>query len=113
MAKKYIPNNAWLTCDKGQSPTQISVTHDNNSSIYGEKLVSEADMMPGENIKPFGTCAITGGPCSFMPIYWNKCNYGRCYRIFAVHCQRRCDSIDLYNSGQYLDCSISCWKYRV
>ncbi len=76
MAKKYIPNNAWLTCDKGQSPTQISVTHDNNSSIYGEKLVSEADMMPGENIKPFGTCAITGGPCSFMPIYWNKCNEG-------------------------------------
>lgn len=76
MAKKYIPNNAWLTCDKGQLSTQISVTHDNNSSIYGEKLVSEADMVPGENIKPFGACSITGGPCTFMPIYWDKCNQG-------------------------------------
>lgn len=76
MAKKYIPNNAWLTCDKGQMPTQISVTHDNNSSIYGEKLVSEADMIPGENIKPFGVCSITGGPCSYTPVFWDKCNQG-------------------------------------
>jgi len=76
MAKKYIPNNAWLSCDKGQIPTQIAVTHDNNSSIYGEKLVSEADTIPGENIKPFGTCSITGGPCTYTPIYWDKCNEG-------------------------------------
>lgn len=76
MAKKYIPNKAWLSCDKGQIPTQIAVTHDNNSNIYGEKLVSEADTIPGENIKPFGTCSITGGPCTYTPIYWDKCNEG-------------------------------------
>lgn len=76
MSKKYIPDKSWLTCDKGGVPTQISVTHDNNSKIYGEKLVSEADMIPGENIKPFGTCSVTGGPCKFNPIYWDKCNQG-------------------------------------
>jgi len=73
MAKKYIPANCWLTCDKGQTPTQITVTHDNNTCIYGERLVSEADMMPGENIQPFGNCSIKGS-CSFMPVYWDKCN---------------------------------------
>ena len=76
MAKKYIPNNAWLSCDKGEIPTQIAVTHDNNSSIYGEKLVSEADTIPNENIKPFGKCSLTGGPCTYKPIYWDKCNEG-------------------------------------
>jgi hypothetical protein len=76
MSKKYIPDKAWLACDKGQQPTQITVTHDNNSKIYGERLVSEADMVPGENIKPFGICSITGGPCNYAPIYWDKCNQG-------------------------------------
>jgi hypothetical protein len=76
MAKKYIPNKSWLTCDKGQNPTQINVTHDNNSNIYGEKLVSEADMKPGENIQPFGKCSLTKKPCMFAPVYWDKCNQG-------------------------------------
>ncbi len=76
MSKKYIPDKSWLTCDKGQSPTQIAVTHDNNSKIYGEKMVSEADMIPGENVKPFGRCSVTGGPCKLDPIYWDKCNQG-------------------------------------
>jgi hypothetical protein len=76
MAKKYIPDKSWLVCDKGQCPTQISVTHDNNSRIYGEALVSEADIVPGENIKPFGVCTITKNSCSFVPVYWDKCNQG-------------------------------------
>ncbi len=71
--KKYIPDNCWLICDKGQNPTQIKVTHDNNSKIYGEHLVSEADAIPGENIKPFGQCTIKGA-CCFQPLYWDKCN---------------------------------------
>ncbi|MFT4094076.1 MAG: PAAR-like protein [Niabella sp.] len=73
MSKKYIPDKCWLTCDKGQMPTQIKVTHNNNSKIYGEKLVSEADMVPGENVKPFGACAVKGS-CCYMPVYWDKCN---------------------------------------
>ena len=76
MKKKYIPNNSWLTCDKGSIPTQIKVTHDNNSHIYGEKLVSEADMVFGENIQSFGICSITKTPCAYAPIYWDKCNQG-------------------------------------
>lgn len=75
MAKKYIPNRAWLICDKGENPTQINVTHDNNSMIYGEKLVSEADIIPNENIQPFGQCALKG-VCCYHPIYWDKCNQG-------------------------------------
>ena len=76
MAKKYIPNKSWLTCDKGEMPTQITVTHNNRASIYGEELASEADVIPGENILPFGKCSITGNPCAFAPIYWDKCNKG-------------------------------------
>ena len=76
MAKKYIPNKSWLTCDKGDTPTQLNVTHNNRTSIYGEELASEADVIPGENIKPFGKCSITGNPCAFAPIYWDKCNKG-------------------------------------
>ena len=76
MSKKYIPDKSWLICDKGAAPIQINVTHDNNSKIYGERLVSEADMVPGENIMPFGVCAITRAACAYCPIYWDKCNQG-------------------------------------
>ena len=54
MTKKYIPDNCTLICDKGEFPTQIKVTHSNNSRLYGENFVSEADMVPNENIFPFG-----------------------------------------------------------
>ncbi|TWP23053.1 DUF4280 domain-containing protein [Apibacter muscae] len=75
MSKKYIPENSWLTCDKGATPIKIKVTHNNNSYLYGEKLVSEMDMIPGENIGSFGSCALCGS-CAFQPIYWDKCNEG-------------------------------------
>lgn len=73
--KKYIPDNSWLTCDKGANPIKIKVTHNNNSYIYGEKLVSEMDMIPGENIDSFGSCSLCGS-CVFDPVYWDKCNQG-------------------------------------
>ncbi|CAM2841342.1 hypothetical protein DRF59_01195 [Chryseobacterium flavum] len=76
MAKKYIPDNSWLKCDKGSVPVKLKVTHHNNSKIYGEYLANEMDMIPGENIPPLGTCSIAGGPCKFAPIYWDKCNEG-------------------------------------
>ena len=76
MTKKYIPNNCTLICDKGEFPTQIKVTHSNNSRLYGENFVSEADMVPNENIFPFGICALTHKPCRFNPLYWDKCAEG-------------------------------------
>jgi len=76
MAKKYIPNNSCLKCDKGSAPVRLKVTHHNNTKIYGEFLASEADMVPGENILPMGRCSATGGACKFDPIYWDKTNKG-------------------------------------
>lgn len=49
-AKKYIPDNCTLVCDKGQFPTQIRVTHSNNCRLYGELFVTEADIVPNVNI---------------------------------------------------------------
>ncbi|MFV0530777.1 MAG: PAAR-like protein [Flavobacteriales bacterium] len=72
--KRYIPQNSFLECDKGSIPTQLKVTHHNNTKIYGEHLASEADMIPNENIIPFGACKVTGSTCVPDPIYWDKCN---------------------------------------
>ncbi|SHF09704.1 PAAR-like protein [Pedobacter caeni] len=76
MAKKYIPDNSCLMCDKGSAPCKLKVTHHNNTKIYGEFLASEMDMVPGENILPMGTCSVTGGACVPDPIYWDKTNQG-------------------------------------
>lgn len=76
MSKKYIPDNSWLTCDKGSAPSRLKVTHHNNTKIYGENLASEMDMIPGENILPMGRCSVTGGSCKPDPVYWDKCNQG-------------------------------------
>jgi len=76
MAKKYIPDNSCLMCDKGSSPCRLKVTHHNNSKIYGEFLASEMDMIPGENIQPMGICSVTNSACKPEPIYWDKTNKG-------------------------------------
>jgi len=75
-AKKYIPDNCTLVCDKGQFPTQIRVTHSNNCRLYGELFVTEADIVPNVNIPPFGICSLTHKPCCFNPLYWDKCAAG-------------------------------------
>ena len=75
-AKKYIPDNCTLVCDKGQFPTQIRVTHSNNCRLYGELFVTEADIVPNVNIPPFGICSLTHKPCCFNPLYWDKCAEG-------------------------------------
>ncbi len=75
-AKKYIPDNCTLVCDKGQFPTQIRVTHSNNCRLYGELFVTEADIVPNVNIPPFGICSLTRKPCCFNPLYWDKCAAG-------------------------------------
>lgn len=72
-AKKFIPNESFLSCDKGSIVTQIQVTHNGRVSLYDTKWVTEADMLPYENILPFGVCSINNKPCSFDPIYWDKC----------------------------------------
>ena len=74
--KKYVPSGCQLLCDKGSMPTPLTVTS-NKSTIYGDKMATEADMKPGENIQPFGACSVkNGAPCSFAPVYWDKCING-------------------------------------
>jgi hypothetical protein len=68
----FVPDNSWLMCDKGTIPARLKVTHHNNTSLYGEFLASEADMIFGENIPPLGVCSVTRKPCSMQPIYWDK-----------------------------------------
>lgn len=72
---KHVPDKSFLTCDKGSLITQIKVTHNGTGHLYGQKWVTEADVVPNENIIPFGSCKI-GGTCKYEPIYWDKCQDG-------------------------------------
>lgn len=36
-------------------------------TINGLKTITVLDVIPGINIRPFGTCSITGTPCTFAP----------------------------------------------
>ena len=75
-AKNYVPSGCQLLCDKGILPTPLMVTS-NKSKIYGEPIATEADLKLGENIQPFGACSLkNGAPCSFTPLYWDKCING-------------------------------------
>lgn len=55
MAKKYVPEGAWLSCDKGLCPSQLRVTHNENTTIYSQPMATEADLWPMFNIKSMGT----------------------------------------------------------
>ena len=87
---RYIPHGAFLVCDKGSTPTQIQVTHDNGGRLYDQKLVSEADLLPGENIMPMGACAVTNSACAFAPLYWDKCNPNAKLNGFKLVYQEAC-----------------------
>lgn len=71
MEKKYVPAGVFLACDKGATPSPLTVTFNANTSIYGQSLATEADKVPMVNVKPMGVCAITHGPCNPAPLLWN------------------------------------------
>jgi RHS repeat-associated protein len=71
MEKKYVPAGVFLTCDKGVTPSTLSVTFNANTVIYGQNLATEADKIPMVNVKPMGVCTITKGPCVPAPLMWN------------------------------------------
>ncbi|HEX8504095.1 MAG TPA: PAAR-like protein, partial [Hymenobacter sp.] len=71
MEKKYVPAGVFLTCDKGTLPSQLTVTFNANTSIYGQSLATEADKIPLVNVKPMGVCIVGGGPCVPAPLLWN------------------------------------------
>ena len=71
MEKKYVPAGVFLACDRGTVPSQLSVTFNANTSIYGQCLATEADKIAGVHVKPMGACAISQGPCVPAPLLWN------------------------------------------
>ncbi|MGG5207407.1 PAAR-like protein [Chryseobacterium sp. MIQD13] len=56
MAKKYVPEGAFLACDKGTSPSTLRVSNNKNTTIYSAPMASELDFLPFFNIKPMGLC---------------------------------------------------------
>jgi Domain of unknown function (DUF4280) len=72
MEKKYIPEGCWLACNKGTSPSDFRISHNNNSNIYGAKLASEADKIPFFNIKPMGICTVKYGICTPSVPKWDN-----------------------------------------
>ncbi|HEX8658709.1 MAG TPA: DUF4280 domain-containing protein, partial [Hymenobacter sp.] len=67
MVKKYVPAGVFLTCDKGTLPATLNVTCNAGTTINGQALATDKDMMPGLNIPPMGICALTKAPCVFVP----------------------------------------------
>ncbi|PJJ59362.1 RHS repeat-associated core domain-containing protein [Hymenobacter chitinivorans] len=67
MAKKYVPAGVFLTCDKGTLPATLNVTFNAFTSIYGQNLATDKDMIPLVNIPPMGVCSVTKMPCVFLP----------------------------------------------
>ncbi|MDP9959439.1 PAAR-like protein [Chryseobacterium lathyri] len=68
MAKKYVPEGAFLACDKGTSPSTLRVSNNKNTTIYSVPMASELDFLPFFNIKPMGFCTnplkwATGASC--------------------------------------------------
>ena len=65
--KSYIPSGVFLVCDKGILPTPLTVTSALTVDFLGANVATDLDKVPGVNIKPFGVCALTHGPCTYMP----------------------------------------------
>lgn len=55
--KQAVPNGAYLLCDKGAKPGQLTVTP-NGVSYYGESSATEFDALPVLNVPDFGACLI-------------------------------------------------------
>ena len=67
MAKKYVPAGVFLTCDKGTLPATLNVTFNAFTTINGQNLATDLDMVPVANIPPMGVCSMTKMPCVFVP----------------------------------------------
>ncbi|MEN9919418.1 MAG: hypothetical protein RL662_1854 [Bacteroidota bacterium] len=72
-----ITDTAILLCDKGVTPTPLTVTSQTFCFAEGKLIATEQDKQAMINIKPFGICklkpSITGYlPCTPAPIAWQN-----------------------------------------
>jgi Domain of unknown function (DUF4280) len=64
MAKLAVVQGAILKCDKGATPSLLSVTTHSSIRIEGKSVATIMDYLSGANIKPFSICAVTGNACA-------------------------------------------------
>ncbi|MGE8556645.1 MAG: DUF4280 domain-containing protein [Chryseobacterium jejuense] len=69
---QHITDTTQLKCDKGTSPTPLTVTSQSFMSIDGKLQATEEDKQPNINIKPFGICSILRSSCTPSPIKWDN-----------------------------------------
>ncbi|MBL3549160.1 MULTISPECIES: DUF4280 domain-containing protein [unclassified Chryseobacterium] len=77
MAKKYVPEGAFLACDKGTSPSTLRVSFNKNTTIYDVPMATEADKFPFFHLKPMGLCTCpakwaTGVTCLPTTLQWDN-----------------------------------------
>ena len=71
--KKLVPEGAFLVCDKGTLPSQITSSSMEEVSIYGQTVITEADKVFMVNFQPFGPCVcLHGQPCMAQPLMWDS-----------------------------------------
>ncbi|WP_343659112.1 DUF4280 domain-containing protein [Chryseobacterium sp.] len=67
---KHITDTTQLKCDKGASPTPLTVTSQSFMKIDGKLQATEDDKQPNINIKPFGVCSVLRSSCTPSPVKW-------------------------------------------
>lgn len=77
MAKKYVPEGAFLACNKGTSPSTLRVSYNKNTTIYAVPMATEADKFPFFHLKPMGLCTCpakwaTGVTCVPTTLQWDN-----------------------------------------
>jgi hypothetical protein len=63
MPKHVVVDGALLRCLAGSAPSVLTVTTPTTPVVNGSLAATTMDHQTGVNIKPFGVCGITGGPC--------------------------------------------------
>ncbi|CAA7387197.1 DUF4280 domain-containing protein [Chryseobacterium fistulae] len=69
---QHVIDTTQLQCDKGTTPTPITVTSQSFMSIDGKLQATEEDNQPNINIKPFGICGILRSSCTPSPVKWDN-----------------------------------------
>lgn len=69
---QYVTDTTQLKCDKGASPTPLTVTSQSFMKIEGKLQATEEDKQPNTNIKPFGVCSVLRSSCSPSPVKWDN-----------------------------------------
>ena len=71
--KKLVPEGAFIACDKGSLPGQLTSGMIEQISIYGQKVITESDNVFMINFLPLGPClCLHGQPCMAQPLLWDS-----------------------------------------